>query len=222
MTVLELLVGIGGFVIVSGILLQIYDETRDASLKMTRRQAALDFSVAAVDEIRALLRDAVPPDSLDPPGRGRAEFRNDAMTFPAYVGDARAGGEDGAGGAVGGLAQVTLPLLANALEDGTPDGRMTYLRKTIPWDEIEAGGEGRRRTLGGLAFEGFRPRISFRYATRSTAAGPVSYENALPAGTWPALVEITVRVELPDSVGEVPIFRTSVIPGGVPDAGGAR
>lgn len=201
-TVLELLVALAGAVILAAAALRIFDETQTASIKMTRRQTGIDFASLALDEIRELLRDAVPPEALDADA-ARAEFAEDRMTFPAYAGPAT------------GLAQVSLPLLASSLTDGAPDGGMKYELLATPF-----GGEGetRRRSVG-PGFEGIRPRISFRYALESSADGPVRYVKELPPGQWPALVEVAVSIE-PEGGGERQVFRTAVVPGRLPQFAG--
>ena len=84
MTLVEILVATGGMVVVMLIAYQIYDETQRASLKMTRRQAAIDYSVTVMDEVASAIRGAVNPADLASPDAAPASFQPDQFTVPAY------------------------------------------------------------------------------------------------------------------------------------------
>lgn len=199
MTLIELMVAIAGMLVVMFIVYELYDQTQSASLKMTKRQSAIDYSVQIIDKTTQLLAQAVSPENLENPGSVTPVFKNDQLTVPSYREDASAG-----------LYRVTIRKAENEGES------VYFVRNEAPVASATGQQPVKETTepFGGKTKD-FKPEISFRYALTAKPGAPVEYVNELPSGQWPALVEVAVAIKLEptDPQGEVVEMRTSCIPG---------
>jgi len=208
-TLIELLVAIAGLTVLSLVAYGVYDQTQAASLKIARRQAAIDYALLAMKELTLLLENAVAPANLDRPEAVRPEFKADRLAVPSYV-----------EGASPGLYLVTV-----SPGEGSGEGAH-LLRRESPVAGLTSGEaeQAPARPLG-LRPEGFEPRVRFRYAVAPPRLGAdvqVDYREELEAGLWPVLVEIVIRIELEDYPTNPVELRTAVIPGRLPSLAGTR
>lgn len=198
-TLVELLVATAGMVIVMGLVYKVYDATQAASIKMSRRQGAIDYGVRVMDETTALLRRALAPSNVEGLENDRAVFGPDRFTVPAFPRSASEG-----------LYLITIR------PSESEEGGVAYERFEQPVDLAtgEKPVEEIVRTLGGKDLE-FEPELSFRYALEATPGRKVNYVDSLEPGQWPVLVEVRIKIELEEYEGLPVELRTSVIPGRV-------
>lgn len=193
-TLIELMVAMTGLLVIGGIVLQIYDETQKAAQKMVRRQAGVDFAVAFLDQASDLLRQAVPPSSLDVPIA--TVFLPDRFSVPVY-GDP----------ASNGLFLLSL----RPREDAADGRRFETVREVWAAADNSTRGTSTQEPFGAALQEAL-PKVSFRYATESRPGGAPPYRDQLEPAEWPVLVE--VKIEVPGDEGEEPVvMQTAVIPG---------
>jgi len=206
MTLIELMVAIGIMVVVMGMAFTVYDQTLKASLKMTTRQSAMDYSILTMDQIVGLLGDAIIPADLDDPAAAAASFGPGSLSVPIN--------KTGAGG---GLYLLTLR-------------RAKPERAEVPFEIeqtlIKARGDSGALMKSTVALGGkvkdFGIEMSFRYALESRPGEPVRYVDRLEPGQWPALIQVTLTAKMDDYPTEPVALTTSVIPGRISRAGGAR
>jgi len=196
MTILELMVVMGGLTIVSAITYDIYDETQRASQKMIDRQSAIDYGVTVIDATTKLLRDAVHPGDLDVKVAVGPSFKANGLSVHSYLNDPAQG-----------LRLVTLSI--------SEEGELTQKNATVQGATGE-GAQEETSNVVGTVIKGFEPTVSFRYATQAQAGSAVSYVDSLEAGQWPVLIEITITSELPSNPGHPVELKTAVIPGRLP------
>lgn len=206
MTLIEVMVTIGIMVVVMGMAFTVYDQTLKASLKMTTRQAAMDYSILTMDQIVGMLGDAIAPTDLDDPAAVAASFGPGSLSVPVN--------KTGAGG---GLYLLTLR-------------RAKPERAEVPFEIeqtlIKARGDSGALIKSTLALGGrvkdFQIEMSFRYALESRPGEPVRYVDRLEPGQWPALIQVTLSATMDDYPKEPVALTTSVIPGRIPKTGGAK
>lgn len=204
MTIIEVLIVSAGLAIFMGLVYRVYAETRDAAIKMTHRQSAIDYAVRMIDEVTSVLLDAVDPESFDEEAdikllNSRIEFKEHTLTIPRIRKEA---------------TEVLCLGIIRPVEEGE-EGEVYEYRE----EPIKSAGPGAvqelTRTLGGRA-EGFTPELSFRYATEAQPGQPVTYVSQLEAGQWPVLIQVSVSMEIPDYPTRPVEFQTAVIPGRLP------
>jgi hypothetical protein len=204
--VIELLIAIAGMVVVTGLAWGIFDETQKASAKMTRRQAAIDYAVAVQDEITNLLYSAVAPGNLDQPASVNSVFERERLAVPVYV-----------HGAAAGLYVVEIRPAADQPDDAEGEPQSVYYEK-LETPVAAATGSApvseKVTPLGGKTPD-FKPRISLRYAASATP-GQTAFLDTLGEGQWPALIELTIRIELPEYPTRPVLLTTAIVPGYLP------
>ncbi len=200
-TIIELLVATSGMVLVMGIVYKIYDETMAATIKTTRRQSAIDYSVQLMDRATGIVKSAIEAENFDPAVRKalKTEFTSGGLTVPRYHDDVTTAG----------LYVATI-----RPKQSTDDGHFFEL-----FEAPVAGATGtapvQESTIDlDLKVNDFTPTLSFRYATSAQAGKDVNYVDRLDSGDWPVLVEITVEVVLDEA--QTVHLQTAVIPGGMP------
>lgn len=200
-TLVELIVATGGMVIVMGFAYRMFDTTRASAIKMTRRQSAINYSVAVIDEVSGLVRDAISPENLD---------LDDALIVKGIFGSDRLSVCTYLRGAAEGLYIVSV-----GPAEGDEEGiyYQWHERPVASATGTEPVGEA-LRTLGGIRIES-EPQLRFRYALEVEPGAAVNYVDELEGDQWPAIVEVTVRVELEDDPERPVVLRTSLIPGRV-------
>lgn len=200
-TLAEMLIAMAGLVIIGGMALGVYENTQSAATKMTRRQGAIDYAVRVMDEISEAVSDALPPENFAS-APAPNEFKGPRIAVLTYSGRKAPG-----------LSLVALE---------AKNGKLSRIERQI---EPPAGGA---RVTGDLdaslagRFDDVPLFIAFRYAAESKLGQPVVYVNELPAGQWPALVEITLRATLPEDPLRPIELRTAAIPGRIPRRAGTE
>ena len=87
MTIIEVLIVSAGLAIFLGLVYRVYAETQGAAIKMTNRQSAVNYAVRMIDDVTAVLLDAVDPESFDGEAdikllKARVEFKEHTLTIP--------------------------------------------------------------------------------------------------------------------------------------------
>lgn len=208
-TLVELLIAVGGMVIVMGAAFEVYEETQSASIKMTNRQAATDYAVRVMDQAVELINNAVNPADLESASGARGEFKRFLASFPVMM-----PGEQAA------LSQVSIRPAKRTPGSHASGAQYQIIESPLPATEGKAVASS-VKSLGGRA-EKFHPILSFRYATEAKPGQAIAYVDQLESAEWPRLVEITLRVDLPDSPDQPILLQTAVMPGRVNRDGGAR
>jgi hypothetical protein len=203
-TLVELMVATAALVTVLGLAYGLYDATRDAAIKMNRRQAAVDFAVLAMDEIVELIGRAVRPEDFEAIDRGAATtlFERDRLALTVYD-DLEAG-----------LGPYRVEIRP-AVE---PLGGVTFERRNTP--SIGDGAAFAWRPFGTETAQ-FRPKIAFGYAAAAAEPGrEIEYLPRAESQDWPALIQVAIEIELEN---DLPIrLQTAAIPGRLSMRGGAE
>lgn len=200
MTLVEVLVAIAVFGVVSGIIFEIFTATQATSRKMIVRQSAVDYAVFTADQVAGTVRAAVDPANLDDAAGATASFNADGFSVPSY---AKGAGE--------GLFQVTVRSAT-----GEDAALFPYEVETAPL----GGGEASTHGLG-MTAQNFTPTVTFRYAKSVVAGQPVQYVDSLAEGEWPALVQVRVHVAAELDPDRPVDIQTSVVPGIIRTSGKA-
>lgn len=198
MTLVEVMVAIAVFGVVSGMIFQIFTSTQQTSVKMIARQSSVDYAVFTADQVAGTVRKAVNPANLDDAAGATASFNADGFSVPSY-----------AKGAGGGLFQVTVRSAT-----GEDAALFPYEVETAPL----GGGEATIQGLGMVA-ENFTPTVTFRYAKNVVAGQPVQYVDSLAPGEWPSLVQVRVHVTAELDPDRPVDIQTSVVPGIIGSSG---
>jgi hypothetical protein len=200
LTVIELIIAVAGMTVVAGLAYGIYDETQKASVKMSTRQAAIDWAVRVNDEIASLLYNSVAPGNFDQPGLVQPAFEKNRLVVPAFP-----------RGASEGLYQIEIRPAAENTEG------VHFERHELPIAAATGNDPVAETTtpIGGKTDQ-FTPQISFRYAASADPGNGAAYTEVLNPGEWPALIEVTIRIELPDYPTRPVLLQNAFIPGYLP------